>query len=85
MYLCEVCSVQHYFYIFCVCVIWNNCVLLYESILQGNNVDAGSGHGSAANGSAKNTEITGSGLVDCHFSVSSSVFPYYVVLQLVFH
>ena len=37
-------------------------------------MDAGSGHGSAANGSAKSMEITGSGLVGCRFTIFSSVF-----------
>ena len=37
-------------------------------------MDAGSGHGSAAKGSAIDLEVSSSGLVGCHFSSPSYFF-----------
>ena len=37
-------------------------------------MDAGSGHGSAAKGSATDLDVAGSGLVGCCFSIPSSFF-----------
>ena len=39
-------------------------------------MDAGSGHGSAAKGSAEDLEVAGSGLVGCRLSIIHHSSPY---------